>query len=263
MSSKLLNFDPFAAAFEKREKTDEPQGEDGRPIVSSQPTQSSQPNLSNQPVPSSQPVLSSQPVEPPRAGPVSNQPARSSQPAGSSRPAAGRQGSNATINLIAALPEVKGHGELPYQILDHLLRQLSPDEQAIYIQLYRLSWGWGKEICEISNPKLSERSNVPLSTMKRKVGLLVSKGLVEKINTVIGYGKDQAVVYRVAAPSWQLARSRQPIQSRQPTAGRNKEELNQNTKGDFTSCPDCFGTEWYYPHGTTNGVVRCQHARLK
>ncbi|MCA1616880.1 MAG: hypothetical protein LC800_22920, partial [Acidobacteria bacterium] len=131
-------------------------------------------------------------------------------------------------------------------------------------QLYRLSWGWGKETCEISNPKLSERSNVPLSTMKRKIGLLVSKGLVEKINTVMGYGKDQAVVYRVSAPSWQLVRSRQLMQSRQPAAGRNKEEdLNQNTKGDFTSCPDCFGTDWYYPHGTTNGVVRCRHTRLK
>jgi hypothetical protein len=239
---------------------EDPSGTDSQPATSSQPTQSSQPFTG------SQPALSSQPSEPPPAGPLSSQPPAGSQPAQSSRPAAGRQiDAGMTINLLASLPDVKGHSEIPHQILDHLCRHLEPEEQVIYMQLYRLSWGFGKDTCEISNPRLSERSNVPLSTMKRKVGQLVSKGLVEKINTITGYGKDQAVVYRVAAPSWQLAKSSQPRASRQPAPGHNKEDHKETEKRvDASQCPDCAGSGWWYPEGTARGVrPGCQHPRLK
>lgn len=243
------------------------------PTTSSQPVKSSQSTMSGQPVVSSQPdtsqqsAVSSQPAEPPLAGPLSSQPNASSQPIHSSRPAAGRQIVHGmTINLLASLPDVKGHSEIPHQILDHLCRHLEPEEQVIYMQLYRLSWGFGKDTCEISNPRLSERSNVPLSTMKRKVSQLVSKGLVEKINTIMGYGKDQAVVYRVSAPSWQLAKGSQPRVSRQPASGHNKkEDIKEIEKRvDASLCPDCAGSGWWYPEGTARGVRSgCQHPRLK
>jgi hypothetical protein len=170
-----------------------------------------------------------------------------------------------TINLLASLPDVKGHSEIPHQVLDHLCRHLEPEEQVIYMQLYRLSWGFGKDTCEISNPRLSERSNVPLSTMKRKVGQLVSKGLVEKINTITGYGKDQAVVYRVSAPSWQLGKSSQLRTGRQPAAGHNKEDHKEIEKRvDASLCPDCAGSGWWYPEGTAKGVrPGCKHPRIK
>lgn len=237
------------------------------PGATSQPAPSSQPTVSSRPVASAQPAVSSQPAEPPSAGPPSSQPAAGSQPAQSSRPVAGRQiDGERTINLLASLPDVKGHSEIPHQILDHLCRHLEPEEQVIYVQLYRLSWGFGKDTCEISNPRLSERSNVPLSTMKRKVSQLVSKGLVEKINTITGYGKDQAVVYRVAAPSWQLAKSSQPRASRQPATGHNKKEDHKEIekRADASQCPDCAGSGWWYPEGTARGVrPGCQHPRLK
>lgn len=233
---------------------------------SSQPTMGSQLVKSSQPVVSSQPITSSQPTEQPPAGPLSRQPDMSRQPAKGSRPAASHQIVHGmTINLLASVPDVKGHSEIPHQILDHLCRHLEPEEQVIYMQLYRLSWGFGKDTCEISNPRLSERSNVPLSTMKRKVSQLVSKGLVEKINTIMGYGKDQAVVYRVSAPSWQLAKSSQPRVSRQPISGYNKkEDIKEIEKRvDASLCPDCAGSGWWYPEGTAKGVRSgCQHPRL-
>src|SRR3569832_992361 len=55
-------------------------------------------------------------------------------------------------NLLDAIPEVRGHTQLPHRYSDHLPRWLSADEQAVYVQLYRLSWGWGNEVCFISNP---------------------------------------------------------------------------------------------------------------
>jgi hypothetical protein len=244
-----------------------PTPDESRPPDNSQPVAGSQPALGSQPAGGLQPVVSSQPAEPPPAGPLSSQPTASSQPARSSQPNVGRQiPHEVPINLLASLPDVKGHSEIPHQVLDHLCRHLEPEEQVIYMQLYRLSWGFGKNTCEISNPRLSERSNVPLSTMKRKVSQLVSKGLVEKINTIMGYGKDQAVVYRVAAPSWQLAKSSQPRVSRQPAPGHiKKEDLKEIEKrGDASQCPDCAGSGWWYPEGTARGVrPGCQHPRLK
>jgi hypothetical protein len=31
---------------------------------------------------------------------------------------------------------------------------------------------------------------------------------------------------------------------------------------DATKCPDCGGSNYYYPQGYENGVARCRHERL-
>jgi hypothetical protein len=108
---------------------------------------------------------------------------------------------------------------------------LKPDEQVVYWQLYRLSWGWGKDTCFISNPKLSERSNVPLSSMKRAVAGLVSKGLIEKTGQTNGYGKEQGVEYRLPRLDWQPIPSSQPKLSSQPNVALNKlKAIKENTQ---------------------------------
>jgi hypothetical protein len=129
VSSKLLHLDPFAAAMARKER-EASEREKGRD--------------------SSQPDKSSQPEKPAAAGQKSWQPEESSQPP------------EARLNLIAALPEVKGHAEVPYQIIDHLFRHLPLHNKAIYTQLYRLSWGWGGERCFISNPTLAARACLSL-----------------------------------------------------------------------------------------------------
>jgi DNA-binding MarR family transcriptional regulator len=165
-------------------------------------------------------------------------------------------------NLIASLPETDGHTELPHRYSDHLAHLLTPDEQAVYTQLYRLSWGWGKETCFITNPRLSERSNVPLSTMKRVVSKLESKGLIEKLERKFGNHHEQGILYRV------LNLSRQPIAGR-PIVAHNKEEIKKSNKGrnelslNTKNCPDCQGSGFWYPGGNERGVAKCKHGRLK
>jgi hypothetical protein len=254
MSSKLLHLDPIAIAEERRRQREA--------------AASSQPDVS------SQPTESSQPVEQPGAGPVSSQPKTSSQPAAneqavnrrpaqSSQPSVSSHSDALTSNILSALPEVEGHCTLPHRYSDHLCRWLTPDEQVVFLQLYRLSWGWGKETCFISNPRLSERSNVPLSTMKRAVQKLVDKGLIKKTGGMLGFGKDQGVEYRVVRLGSQPKVGSQPKTSSQPAAGPNKErDLKENIKADASRCPDCLGTGFYYPDGTAKGVARCEHRRL-
>jgi hypothetical protein len=211
-SSKLLHLDPLAIALEKKRLREEA-GE------------ISQPSVSNQLYTGSQPNVSSQPTEQPPVGPVSNQPAMSSQPRLSSQPPP------APLNLLTSIPDIKGDARIPHRYSDYLCRMLKPDEQAVYWQLYRLSWGWGKNTCFISNPKLSERSNVPLSSMKRAVAGLVSKGLVEKTGQTNGYGKDQGVEYRLPRLDWQPTSSSQPRLSSQPNVVPNKiKAIKENTQ---------------------------------
>jgi hypothetical protein len=171
------------------------------------------------------------------------------------------------LNLIAALPEVKGHLELPYQVLDHLYRHLDPFEQAVYSQLYRLSWGHKKNRCLISNERLAERANMSLSKVKTTTTALESKGLIQKLERPHGLKVVQGVEYEVFAPSWQAQRSRlpesQPHESQPPHDPNKDKALKENLKGrDASQCPDCWGTSFWYPEGTAKGVARCEHRRL-
>jgi predicted transcriptional regulator len=245
----------------------------------------SQPQESSQPPDSSQLLQSSQLSEQPRGGHESSQLLQSSQlqenprepstrPPQSSQPLESRQLQESRLNLLASLPEAKGHMETPFQLLDHLFRHLDPFEQAAYMQLCRLSWGWKQDRCRISNPRLAERSSMSLAQVKKVVAKLISKGLIEKTGNVQGFGKDQGVEYLVHAPSWQISRSRQLQLSRQPQSSSqlsqstNKENINIDQKGEmatpnFQNCPDCFGTGYFYPNGGDKGVARCKHNRLQ
>lgn len=190
------------------------------------------------------PVVS-QPIEPPQASPLS-QP-NAGQPAAS---------------LLDTAPDSAGFSKIPNRYFDHLCGHLSPDEQAVYTQLYRLSHGYGKDTCLISNPRLSERSSVPLSTLKRVVIRLIGRGLVEKVNAVLGPQREQGVTYRVPAAS-QLTVS-QPRVS-QPTTGHNKRTLKDSEK--IVVCDNCKNPPvgFYYPSGTVGvgNPKKCTHGEGK
>lgn len=246
----------------------------------------SQPQQSSQILQSSQLQQSSQLSEPPRGGYDSSQLQQSSQPQesrvstsgeppGSSQLQQSSQVSKGQVNLLASLPDAKGHMETPFQLLDHLFRHLDPFEQAAYMQLCRLSWGWKQNRCRVSNPRLAERANMSLAQVKKVVAKLISKGLIEKTGNVQGFGKDQGVEYIVHAPSWQLSRSSQLQQSRQPHKSSQLQQstnidknINIDQKGeaaspDLLNCPDCLGTGFFYPEGKAGGVKRCNHERMK
>ena len=105
---------------------------------------------------------------------------------------------NPEADFKHSLPEKAGRLDLPHRYTDHACSLLSPDEQAVYLQLYRLSWGWGKDTCFISNPRLSERSNVPETTLRRVVKKLVAKKLAEILDRKFGSQREQGIVYRVS-----------------------------------------------------------------
>lgn len=38
---------------------------------------------------------------------------------------------------------------------------------------------------------------------------------------------------------------------------------NQSPKTDASACPDCGGSNWWYPEGEGKGVAKCKHAKLR
>ncbi len=250
------------------------------------PNQDRQPPQSSQPQESRQLPETSQLLEQPAVSYGSGQPYRGSQPDKSTQPPQSGQTQESSQppqsrqlqqssqlspnNLMASLPEVRGHTEVPHVITDHLDRLLDVYEQAVFRHLYRLSWGFGTQFCRISNPRLADRTSMSEAQVKKTVTKLVAKGLLRKTGNVQGYGKDQGVEYEVAAPKWQLQRSSQPRstgqrqQSSQTQQSTIKEEvLKETDKGNAALCPDCFGSGWWYPQGTAMGArPGCTHPRL-
>jgi len=85
-------------------------------------------------------------------------------------------------------------------IIDHLYQHLDSFEQAVYTQLYRLSWGYGKETCNISNGRLAERANLKLTVTRRAIRDLENKGLIQKISYKWGKNQEQGIEYRLPLP---------------------------------------------------------------
>jgi biotin operon repressor len=237
-------------------------------LVNAQFQKKQEESESSQPPQDSQLQESSQLSGLPPARPDSWQPPESRQPQESSQLL---QDSHRIVDLIASLPEVAGRLELPHQITDHLLKLLDPYEQVVYLQLYRLSWGFNKATCSISNPKLAERTGMPESTVKKTLVKLKAKGLIKKTGLQIGYGKRQGIDFWVAAPSSQLQRSRQPQESSQLSQDHNKRKAlkENNKKGnelslDTKECPDCdgMGVRYVDPLDYSKGTVKCRHEQL-
>lgn len=172
------------------------------------------------------------------------------------------------VNLLASVPATAGHTRLPHRYIDHLCSQLKADEQAVYVQLYRLAWGHHKDTCFISNPRLSERSGIPATSMWRAVQGLINKGLIEKIGSTVGNKKAQGVEYRVFNMDSHSNMERHSNVKRHS----NMESIKEKTYKDnikegaaspnFQNCPDCHGTGFWYPAGVEQGVAKCPHNNL-
>lgn len=159
----------------------------------------------------------------------------------------------------------RGHLSLPNQIVLVLYRHLDPAEQAVYTQLYAMSWGYGKSDCFCNLATLAARSGMGSTATGQAVKRLVSKGLIEKSAVQLGKGNDQGITYRLPLPD-RLVESVRLTRSGRQTDSVDKKDLDQKQikKGIAAGeCPDCHGTFWVYPDGPEGGVKKCSHPKLK
>jgi hypothetical protein len=137
-----------------------------------------------------------------------------------------------TIDLWAGVTELHtGYLRLYGVIVEKIYRHLDPTEQAVYTQLYALSWGYGNPSCRVSLPRLAERAGMGQTATHKAVKRLASKGMVEKREVTLGKGKDQGVEYWLPLPTRlaediRLARNTRLVQS----ASIKRKDLKENNK---------------------------------
>lgn len=104
------------------------------------------------------------------------------------------------FSLLNSLPEIAGYELHFHQVSDYLFRQLTTAEQAIYRQLYRLTWGFGRSTVLIGFPKLADRANVGESTARASAKALEVKGLIKRQRMVFGLNHEQGIEWEVYPP---------------------------------------------------------------
>ncbi|MDQ3753464.1 MAG: hypothetical protein M3371_01875 [Acidobacteriota bacterium] len=135
-----------------------------------------------------------------------------------------------SVDLWASIPEVKGHCKLPHAITDHLYKLLDVPERVVYEQLFRLSWGFGKDSCTVSLPTLATRSGLKPTATHAAVARLIKKGTVTKIAATFGKNREQGITYRLPLPEWLPRNERLSLNERLPRNDSNKENNTQKEK---------------------------------
>jgi hypothetical protein len=103
---------------------------------------------------------------------------------------------------------------------------------------------------------------------QRAISRLIEKGLIKKIGSVIGRGKEQGVEFWVAPPTSLAGETSLAPQTSLVSQTYIKEkDLKENLKRgiaplDTKNCPDCQGSGFWYPEGVERGVAKCKHERL-
>ncbi|HEV2761386.1 MAG TPA: hypothetical protein VGV38_00225, partial [Pyrinomonadaceae bacterium] len=168
------------------------------------------------------------------------------------------------------LKEVKGYLRLPNTVVDSLLPTLDVYEQAAFVQLYRLSHGFGNPTCKVSLPTLQARTGLKPTSMKQAIAKLQARGIIEKLAAEIGFGREQGITYWVSPDGRQTYGDWQSPRGWQSPDDTNKEKGFKETiiKGRLTpeqikNCPDCLGVGMWYPEGPGKGVARCLHPSLR
>jgi hypothetical protein len=117
------------------------------------------------------------------------------EPVEVSQPATGAAG--ASMALAATVKPVAGRCYVPNTILDSLSEILDPIDFKVYLRLYRLSYGWKSDTCQVSHAKLAKGCKIGKRTAQETTARLVTAGLVEQIPTA---DPRAACVYRVLVP---------------------------------------------------------------
>lgn len=158
------------------------------------------------------------PVEQPRDQTFPSQSPDDSQPLPDRQPPDDSQ----SLSDRQPLKEVKRYLRLPNTIVDSLLPTLDVYEQAVFVQLYRLSQGFGNYTCKVSLPTLQARTGVKATSLKQAISRLQARGIVEKISAEIGFGREQGITYWVSQDGRQTYGDWQAQGGSQPPHADNK-----------------------------------------
>ncbi len=105
----------------------------------------------------------------------------------------------AIISAPTRVPLVRGELRIPNYVLKGLLPVLSNSEFVVYLWLYFLSYGFGKNTCYVSAGKLAGSVNLTDRTVFRALNSLETRGLIRRTNRHF-LGKAGGLTFEVFLP---------------------------------------------------------------
>ena len=85
---------------------------------------------------------------------------------------------------------------MPLEIFDQMLGKMVPIEQAVYVQLFRLSFLTGKNFCRVGKKELAERTGMSLVRLNASLEGLVKKGFARPVHRSV-----RGTLWRVFHPA--------------------------------------------------------------
>jgi hypothetical protein len=82
------------------------------------------------------------------------------------------------------------------EMVDDLLPMLDSNEQVLYIRLFRLSYGFNRNYCTVSQSLLIERTGFSRNTIRTSLQSLAQKGWI----SIVGAGNRVSTTYQVVLP---------------------------------------------------------------
>lgn len=153
-------------------------------------------------------------------------------------------------------PVKRGYLKLPHEIIDNVLPTMRPGEQVAYVQLYRLSHGFGKATCLISLPTLARKCRLSESQTRIAVRNVEARGYVKQLRIEQG-ARERGIVFEVWTPAESAPVKSTPVNSAPAETVPNKKDLKEQSNS--LTCSRCKNTGWWYPEGVARGVKRCDH----
>jgi hypothetical protein len=138
---------------------------------------------------------------------------------------------------------------IPNDLIDNVLRTLKPSDQAVLLQLYRLTWGYKTTRIKISHDKLGKRSGISKRQAQTCTLRLEAKHLIKRIDT----GKTESAEYEMLLPPATRAIAKSAIAKSATNKEIKEKEIEKK------DCSKCNGTGFWYPEGVEKGVQRCKH----
>ena len=91
------------------------------------------------------------------------------------------------------------HSRFPNKVYDEILPKLPPMAHSPYLHLLRLTLGFSRKRCRITQETLAKRSNQSLAGIKKQLLYLISCGLLRSVTVSFG-GSDRGVEYEPIIP---------------------------------------------------------------
>lgn len=144
---------------------------------------------------------------------------------------------------------VAGYTRVSNDLLDRILPTLDTYDQAVLIRLYRLSRGFNSDTCRVSVPTLAKACNVSERQVRKTVGKLEARELIQRIEQDFG-NKDKALrgtIFRILIADPTPARGSTPAHNAAPArsaspaygaANKDKDLKGNNKKGISRLTPD-------------------------